>query len=194
MNKALIIFQGDYELEQHLPTDVVSWDVLGMNATCPGCTVNRFAAQGYLECKAATNNWQAIINAYAGQGLVFSITGHGLGGMHSAIASADLNSQNIAYYSHTYGSPRVFNAAGALWYNNRFNGEAGERGVAQNDQTVNIIPEGPNYHHTGTAFYYWGYVALPRPCRRTQIQRNCRRPELARVLERGRPVRRLRAV
>jgi len=96
MNKALIIFEGNYALEQNLPTDVVSWDVLGLNQTCPGCTVNRFAAQGYLECKQATNNWQAIVGAYAGQGLVFSIAGHGLGGMHSLIASADLNHQNIA--------------------------------------------------------------------------------------------------
>lgn len=127
MNKALIVFKGDYALEQNLPTDVVSWDVLGMNTTCANCTVNRFAAQGYLECKQATNNWQQIVAAYAGQGLVFSIAGHGLGGMHSLIASADLNSracdrdgqcsltptvENIDYYSHNYGTPRTFNAAG----------------------------------------------------------------------------------
>lgn len=62
-----------------------------------------------------------ILTAYSGEGLVFSITGHGLGGknsssnsthyspeahelsvlgMHSLIASVDLNHQQVAYYSH----------------------------------------------------------------------------------------------
>jgi hypothetical protein len=54
------------------------------------------------------------------------------------------------------GSPRVFNQDGANWYNQRFNGEAGERGVFANDIYSEFIPEGPDYAHTGTSFYYWG--------------------------------------
>lgn len=198
MNKALIVFKGNHTLEQSLSTASSSWDAIGLGNQCPGCTVNSFAAQGYMECKAETNNFQAIRDAYMGQvclvlrtscarsdciqGLVFSITGHGLGGMHSQIASADFNTQQIAYYrcadrslrfascssrrSHAYGAPRVFNQAGATFYNNvrrmncgprishirpqRFNGEAGERGIFNNDQYTEFIPEGPNYTHAGT--------------------------------------------
>lgn len=93
--------------------------------------------------------------AYSGlQGLVFSITGHGFGGMLSQIASVDFNVQNIAYYSHAYGSPRVFNAAGAQFYNDRFNGEAGERGISADDQYTEYIPEGPDYAHAGKHLHY----------------------------------------
>lgn len=76
--------------------------------------------------------------------------------MHSLIASVDFNDQNICYYSHNYGAPRTFNEAGAIWYNARFNGEAGERAIANNDQFTEFIPAGPNYTHAGTMFYYWG--------------------------------------
>ncbi|KAK4700025.1 hypothetical protein P7C70_g6230, partial [Phenoliferia sp. Uapishka_3] len=118
--------------------------------------MNEFAYKGYAECREETNNWQAIREAYGGQGLVFSIAGHGLGGMHSLIASADLHNQNIDYYSHNYGTPRTFNQAGANWYNSNFNGEAGERGIYGNDNYTEFIPVGPNYVHTGTPFYYSG--------------------------------------
>lgn len=95
--------------------------------------------------------------------------------MHSQIAAVDLNVQDICYYNHAYGnsfsylclyvkliyiyvgSPRVFNQAGATFYNNRFNGEAGERGIAQDDTYTEIIPASANYSHAGTAFYYYGY-------------------------------------
>ncbi|KAL8290625.1 hypothetical protein RQP46_002883 [Phenoliferia psychrophenolica] len=157
MNKALIVFKGNYELEQNISTEVVGWDYFGMgNDTCYGCTVNKFAAQGYMECKNETNDWKDIIDAYSGQKLVFSITGHGLGGMHSLIASADLNNQKIAYYSHTQSVPRTFNQAGARHYNYNFNGEAGERAIAGNDIFTESIPAGPNYAHAGTPFYYYG--------------------------------------
>lgn len=96
--------------------------------------------------------------------------------MLSQIASVDMNMQGHCWYSHAYGqsitvrvncacpltllimagSPRVFNQAGADWYNQRFNGEAGERGVFADDVYSEFIPEGPNYVHTGTSFLYWG--------------------------------------
>ncbi|KAL8281301.1 hypothetical protein RQP46_006335 [Phenoliferia psychrophenolica] len=154
MNKALIIFKGNYELEQQLPTDVISWEEAFNITSCKNCTVNAYAAKGYNECKAETNNWADIRQAYGGQGLVFSITGHGLGGMHALAASADLHNQNIDYYSHNYGTPRTFNTAGANWYNSNFNGEAGERGIYANDNYTEFIPAGPNYAHAGTPFFY----------------------------------------
>lgn len=154
----LMVFRGNYAYEQVLPEQVVPWSSLtqGLGQACPTCTVNAFAAQGYNEARAATNDFAATRNAYYGQNLVFSITGHGLGGMHSLIASVDMNQRDIAWYSHNYGTPRTFNAAGARWYNERFNGEAGERGIYANDIYSEKIPAGPNYRHAGTAFYYWG--------------------------------------
>ena len=70
MNKALIVFSGNYELEQDLPTDVVSFDYLGLGSYCRNCTVNRFAAQGYLEAKNKTNAWADILGQYYNTGLV----------------------------------------------------------------------------------------------------------------------------
>ncbi|KAK9893536.1 hypothetical protein P389DRAFT_112839 [Cystobasidium minutum MCA 4210] len=158
MNKALIIFKGNYDIEQGLSDDVVDWSYMNLTEgwSCRNCTVNRQAAQAYVEVKEATNDWQEILDAYYNQGLVFSIAGHGFGGMLSQIASVDMNMQGHCWYSHAYGSPRVFNQAGADWYNQRFNGEAGERGVFADDQYSEFIPEGPNYAHAGTSFLYWG--------------------------------------
>lgn len=158
MNKVVMVFRGNLAMEQNIPTAVVPWSSItsGLGSACKSCTANGYAVQGYLEAKNATNNWYKTRNAYYGQGLVYSITGHGLGGMHALIASVDFNQQDIAWYSHNYGTPRTFNAAGAEWYNERFNGEAGERGIWANDQSVNLIPSGPNYAFCGTPFYYWG--------------------------------------
>merc|ERR1711939_456562 len=79
MNKALIIFEGNYEHEQMLTTDVVSWSNIteGLGESCPSCTANAYAVQGYLEAKEETNNFQAIREPYYNSGLVFSIAGHG---------------------------------------------------------------------------------------------------------------------
>jgi TPP-dependent 2-oxoacid decarboxylase len=79
MNKALIIFTGNYAIEQALTTEVVNWDYLNLTQAwqCKNCTVNQQAAQAYLEAKEATNDWQEILDAYYNKGLVFSIAGHG---------------------------------------------------------------------------------------------------------------------
>lgn len=79
MNKALIIFKGNYDIEQGLSDDVVDWSYMNLTEgwSCRNCTVNRQAAQAYVEVKEATNDWQEILDAYYNQGLVFSIAGHG---------------------------------------------------------------------------------------------------------------------
>lgn len=177
MNKALIIFTGNYDVEQNLSDEIVTWEALNLTSACDTCTVNAQAARAYNEAKEETNDWADILGAYYNQGLVFSIAGHGFvglqnlvhnacavfltdfilqGGMLSQIASVDLNVQGHCWYSHAYGSPRVFNQDGADWYNQRFNGEAGERGVFGNDEYSEFIPAGPNYAHAGTSFLYWG--------------------------------------
>lgn len=49
-------------------------------------TLRQFLQQGYLECKEETNNWEAIVKAYEGQSLVFSIGGHGARSLRSIFA------------------------------------------------------------------------------------------------------------
>jgi hypothetical protein len=71
----LLIFKGNKEMEQNIPQATVPWSFVGINDTCQDCTMNEFAAQGWMEAKAATNNFEKTIAAYTGQGLVFSIAG-----------------------------------------------------------------------------------------------------------------------
>lgn len=53
MDKVVLVFKGDYSQEVNLSTDVTSWDALGLGSgACPGCTVNAYALQGYLEVSA----------------------------------------------------------------------------------------------------------------------------------------------
>lgn len=89
MNKALIIFEGNWEHEQNLSTDVVPWSAItpSLGHSCPRCTANAYAVQGYLEAKNETNNFEAIRQPYYNSGLVFSIAGHGLGGCCNVDAS-----------------------------------------------------------------------------------------------------------
>lgn len=72
------------------------------------------------------------------------------------IASIDLGVTNEIHYSHNYGTPRTFNPAGAALYNQLFQGEAAERGVANNDRFVELIPESSDYQHVNSAFLYTG--------------------------------------
>jgi hypothetical protein len=77
MNKALIIFTGNYDIEQNLSDETVTWAALNLSSACDTCTVNAQAAQAYNEAKEETNDWADILGAYYNQGLVFSIAGHG---------------------------------------------------------------------------------------------------------------------
>ena len=68
MNKALIIFKGNYELEQDFASNLetVPFDYIGLNSSaCAGCTVNARAARAYMECKNSTNNWQTSTSCAA---------------------------------------------------------------------------------------------------------------------------------
>lgn len=99
------VFKGNYNLETTLPTATASintmnldydtkgvpFATLGLADGCADCTANAYAIQGYLEAKAATNNWAKSVAKYreiaAGQSYYYSITGHGLGGMHRCVLS-----------------------------------------------------------------------------------------------------------
>jgi hypothetical protein len=149
--QVVLVFRGDYAIENNLDQAVTSWDALGLGGACANCTVNAQAAQAYLEAREATNNW-AISRARVEEiGVEYSITGHGFGGMLSLIASVDLGWAGVCRWSHNYGTPRTFNQAGVDFYTRLFQGVSGERGVANHDPIPEIIPAGPNYAHTGTS-------------------------------------------
>lgn len=100
MAKVVQVWKGNYNLELALDTSTTSLDALnldyqsrgldfsdlGISNDCADCTVNAFALKGYLEAKEATNNWSKSIARYqelvATQAFYYSISGHGLGGMH----------------------------------------------------------------------------------------------------------------
>ena len=53
----LQVFKGDYNLEKNMPNATTSFDTIGYGSECPNCTVNAFAAKGYMECRDATNGF-----------------------------------------------------------------------------------------------------------------------------------------
>lgn len=85
----MLVFRGDYAIENNISQEVASWESLGLGA-CDNCTVNAQALQAYLEAREATNNWALSRARVEETGLEYSITGHGFGGMLSLIASVDL--------------------------------------------------------------------------------------------------------
>lgn len=100
MAKVVLVFKGDYNHEKNLPTETIplsalnldyntksiDFAALGLPADCSDCRVNAYAAQGWLEAKAATNDFAISVAKYREihetQQFYYSITGHGLGGMH----------------------------------------------------------------------------------------------------------------
>ncbi|KAL8292659.1 hypothetical protein RQP46_001271 [Phenoliferia psychrophenolica] len=164
MNKVTLVFKGDYNLEKNLPNATTSFDTIGYGSECPNCTVNAFAAKGYMECRDATNGFATSVAYWKNTTKYFSITGHGLGGMHSLIASVDLGgAQNVSSFVHSMGAPRTFNAAGATYYNSLYGGtdEAAaywltERSVSNGDSFVNMFPQSDDYMFTETAFLWYG--------------------------------------
>lgn len=48
MAKVVIVFKGNYGLEKSLDPSITGFDYLGLQGYCSGCTVNAFAAKGYV--------------------------------------------------------------------------------------------------------------------------------------------------
>ncbi|KAK9900817.1 alpha/beta-hydrolase [Cystobasidium minutum MCA 4210] len=155
MDKIVIVFKGMYDWLEQFGTDQVNInDIFGLN--CPNCMAHAGAVQAYREAKAATNNWAKAAAAVRRTGHQWSITGHGFGGMVAQVASIDLGWNGLAHWSHSHGSPRVFNLATAQLYEKLFMGEAGQRVVANEDALPNAIPESDNYVHAMQGIHIWG--------------------------------------
>jgi len=103
-----------------------------------------------------TNSFALAESYVTATGHQWSVTGHGFGGMLAQIAALDLGWRNKLHWSHSHGSPRVFNPAAAQLYNQLFQGEAGQRTVANEDAVVEYIPESANYTHTLQGFHIYG--------------------------------------
>ena len=150
-------------------------EVLNLGPDCANCTAHAGALEAYLEVREATNDfaiekqyvestvsWPRVVfdglqaETVPWQGHQWSVTGHAFGGMLSLIASIDLGWRGLLHWSHNHGAPRTFNPAAANFYNSLFQGEAGQRTVANNDITPTIIPEGPDYTFTLQGFHVFG--------------------------------------
>ena len=78
MDKIVLVFKGDYGIENHLNDTAVNLNTALGLGTCDNCTGNAQAVQAYVEAREATNNWALAIEAMERTGHQFSVTGHGL--------------------------------------------------------------------------------------------------------------------
>ncbi|GAA5907254.1 uncharacterized protein JCM6883_006195 [Sporobolomyces salmoneus] len=161
MDKVVVVFKGMFGWESTFNDSTADiGTALNLGPRCTevegGCTAHAGALQAYLEVKEATNDWELVKYYVNTTGHQWSVTGHGFGGAMALIASIDLGWRNLCHWSHSHGAPRVFNPAAADLYNSLFQGEAGQRTVANDDAIPGYIPESANYTHTLQGFHVYG--------------------------------------
>ncbi|GAA5875166.1 hypothetical protein JCM16303_005031 [Sporobolomyces ruberrimus] len=161
MDKVVIVFKGMFGWESTFNDSTADiGTILNLGERCTGveggCTAHAGALQAYLEVKEATNNWELVEYYVNTTGHQWSVTGHGFGGMLAQIAAVDLGWAGKLHWSHSHGAARVFNPAAANLYNSLFQGEAGQRTVANDDAVPGYIPESANYTHTLQGFHVYG--------------------------------------
>ncbi|KAG0144980.1 hypothetical protein CROQUDRAFT_659295 [Cronartium quercuum f. sp. fusiforme G11] len=146
MKKIVIVFKGygNYPELSWVPTSVEDFV-----SDCTGCKVAQGIRDLYLSTKRSTNDFAIARKAVETTGLHFSVTGHGIGGAVAALAGLDLGARNLVHYSHNQGTPRVFNYAAVVRYDNLFQVLSGQSLVHDNDYMVQSIPVG-QYYHLGT--------------------------------------------
>jgi len=151
MNKTVIVFSG-----------VVGWQNFNAtpvpfpNVDCPNCLVHAAAYQTYLEAKALTADFADVKTVQGYNGHIWSITGHGFGGMVAQIAAVDLGYRGLASAVHSFGAARVFNSYSAALYNKLFEGESGSRTVANNDAVPTWIGKVDDYTFVEQGFHIFG--------------------------------------
>lgn len=151
MKKIVIVFKGN-SLDG---LDFQYQSIEGLVANCQGCMVAKGVYDLYMLAKKATNDFAVAKQAVKDTGLLFSVTGHGVGGAVAALAGLDLGARNLVHYSHNQGAPRSFNYASVVRYDNLFQVLAGQSLVAKNDKTVQQIPFGA-YYHVGSKVHITG--------------------------------------
>ncbi|GAA6059899.1 hypothetical protein JCM10212_005282 [Sporobolomyces blumeae] len=161
MDKVVIVFKGMFGWESSYNNSVADiGTALNLGPRCTeaegGCTAHAGMLQAYLEVKEATNNWELVEYYVNTTGHQWSVTGHGWGGGLAQIAAIDLGWAGKVHWSHSHGAPRVFNKNAADLYNSLFQGEAGQRTVANDDIVPTYIPESENYTMTLQGFHVFG--------------------------------------
>lgn len=151
MEKIVIVFKGN-------SMDGLSWEYQSIEhliPNCQGCMVAKGVYDLYMLAKTATNDFAVAKQAVKDTGLLFSVTGHGVGGAVAALAALDFGARNLVHYSHHQGAPRSFNYASVVRYDNLFQVLAGQSIVSNNDAVVQQIPFGA-YYHVGSKVHIHG--------------------------------------
>lgn len=151
MEKIVIVFKGN-------SMDGLSWEYQSLESmipNCQGCMVADSIYKLYMAVKKATNDFEVAKKAVKDYSLLFSTTGHGVGGSVAALAALDLGARNLVHYSHNQGMPRTFNYAALVRYDNLFQVLAGQSLVSGNDDMVQRIPNGA-YQHIGSKVHIHG--------------------------------------
>ncbi|KAH9818370.1 hypothetical protein DFH28DRAFT_1105984 [Melampsora americana] len=143
MRKIVIVFTGFRDYSE-LDWSPVSIEDLVSN--CTGCMAASGVRNLYVSAKEATDDFKIAREAVNRTGLLFSVTGHGVGGSVAALAALDLGARNLVHYSHNQGMPRSFNYEAVVRYDNLFQVLSGQSLVNQNDFMVHTIPMGTFYH------------------------------------------------
>jgi len=150
MKKIIIVFKGYTSALSQTPVSLSS-----LVSDCGDCTVSKGVYDLYMSAKTATNDFEVAKDAVKSTGLLFSVTGHGMGGSVAALAGLDLGARNLVHYSHNQGAPRALNYAAVVRYDNLFQVLAGQSLVARNDPSPHSIPEG-TYYHVGQKVHITG--------------------------------------
>ncbi|KAH8923320.1 alpha/beta-hydrolase [Atractiella rhizophila] len=153
MNKTVVVFSGVYGWENF---DANPASLAPLNVDCDECTAHAAALEAWLEIKELTADMAAVQTVESYNGHIWSLTGHGFGAMVAQVAAIDLGYRNLAHAIHTFGSPRVFNPAGAALFNKLFSGTSNTRTVANNDAIPQVIPESEDYVHVLGGFHVFG--------------------------------------
>lgn len=96
MQKIVIVFKGN-SLTGLNYTPV---SIEGLVSGCSGCKVAKGVYDLYMLAKKATNDFAIAKQAVKDTGLLFSVTGHGVGGAVAALAGLDLGARGLVHYSH----------------------------------------------------------------------------------------------
>jgi hypothetical protein len=144
---AVLAFRGTEKKIEDWFTDAQIELVAGSTAGVPGLVHSGFAG-------ALTTVVQAVdeeLDALKGKSLPLHVTGHSLGGALATLAAlrceSRASSAGLVRTVHTYGSPRVGDAAFAAAFQRTFRGRSFR--TVNNEDIVTQVPPAVGYEHVG---------------------------------------------
>ncbi len=146
-----VSFRGTEDLSNWL-TDL---DVIRTTyPLCSGCSAHEgFYSAEQAALPSISSAVQALYNQYPGYSIV--VTGHSLGGALATLCALDLSTSYAAnqIYLYNYGSPRIFNQAGADWASSNAGINIGARRTHYQDIVPHVPPEFLGFHHISGEIY-----------------------------------------